>query len=139
MSNVAVIIDRVTFISSFLFYCLLFNHNFQTNSNKITNCFQLFSLYYNLQTTFAQCIAILIFLTLGFNVNEIQGVYRIVASILHLGNLVFQEVEGEEYASVEALNEKSKTSAVHAASLLQIDSQEMLTNISQKILHIRGR
>ena len=79
------------------------------------------------------------FLTLGFNVNEIQGVYRIVASILHLGNLVFQEVEGEEYASVEALNEKSKTSAVHAASLLQIDSQEMLTNISQKILHIRGR
>ena len=44
-SNVAVIIVRIVFISSFLFYCLLFNHSFQTNPNKITNCFQLFSLF----------------------------------------------------------------------------------------------
>jgi hypothetical protein len=43
-SNVAVIIVRIIFISSFLFYCLLLNHSFQTNPNKITNCFKLFSL-----------------------------------------------------------------------------------------------
>ena len=43
-SNVAVIIVRVLFISLFLFYCLLLNHSFQTNPNRITNCFQLFSL-----------------------------------------------------------------------------------------------
>ena len=43
-SNVAVIIDCVVFISSFLFCCLLLNHSFQTNPNKITNCFKLFSL-----------------------------------------------------------------------------------------------
>jgi pre-mRNA-splicing factor ATP-dependent RNA helicase DHX15/PRP43 len=43
-SNVAVIIVKVDFIGSFLFYCLLLNHSFSTNPNKITNCFQLFSL-----------------------------------------------------------------------------------------------
>ena len=40
-SNVAVIIVRIIFISSFLFYYLLLNHSFPTNPNKITNCFQL--------------------------------------------------------------------------------------------------
>ena len=50
-SNVAVIIVRIVFISSFLFYCLLYNHSFPTNPNKITNCFKLFSLYYNYTTT----------------------------------------------------------------------------------------
>ena len=44
-SNVAVIIVRVIFISEFLFYCLLLNHSFPTNPNKITNCFKLFSLF----------------------------------------------------------------------------------------------
>ena len=44
-SNVAVIIVRILFISSFLFYCLLSNHSFQTNPNRITNCFKLFSLF----------------------------------------------------------------------------------------------
>ena len=36
---VAVIIVRIVFISAFLFYCLLLNHSFPTNPNKITNCF----------------------------------------------------------------------------------------------------
>jgi len=44
-SNVAVIIIRILFISSFLFYCLLSNHSFQTNPNRITNCFKLLSLF----------------------------------------------------------------------------------------------
>jgi len=59
-ANVAVIIVRVIFISSFLFYCLLLNHSFQTNPNKITNCFKIFSLF----TTYnyiAPAFAILIF------------------------------------------------------------------------------
>ena len=43
-SNVAVIIIRVIFISLFLFYCLLFDHIFQTNPNSDTNCSKLFSL-----------------------------------------------------------------------------------------------
>ena len=46
-SNVAVIIVRIVFIISFFFYCLLLNHSFQTNPNKITNCFN-FSLYLQL-------------------------------------------------------------------------------------------
>jgi hypothetical protein len=40
-------IVRVIFISSFLFYCLLLNHSFQTNPNKITNCFQFILSIYN--------------------------------------------------------------------------------------------
>ena len=47
-SNVAVIIDRIVFISSFLFYCLLLNHSFQTNPNRITNCFKLILFYLQL-------------------------------------------------------------------------------------------
>ena len=45
MSNVAVIHVRVIFISAFLFYCLLLNHSFPTNPNRITNCFKLILFY----------------------------------------------------------------------------------------------
>ena len=38
-SNVAVLIVGIVFMSSFLFYCLLFNHSFPTNPNRMTNCF----------------------------------------------------------------------------------------------------
>ena len=62
MSNVAVIIDRIVFISSFLFYCLLLNHSFQTNPNSITNCFQLiFSLLQLYKLHLLNAFAILIF------------------------------------------------------------------------------
>ena len=62
-SNVAVIIVKIVFISSFrgsfLFYCLLLNHSFPTNPNSITNCIETYSLlFYKLyQTTFAQCVS----------------------------------------------------------------------------------
>ena len=46
-SNVAVIHVRIVFINAFFFYCLLLNHTFPTNPNKITNCFQFFSSIYN--------------------------------------------------------------------------------------------
>ena len=46
-SNVAVIIEKLIFISSIFFYCLLLNHSFQTNPNKITNCFKLILSIYN--------------------------------------------------------------------------------------------
>ena len=55
-SNVAVIVVRIIFISSFLFYCLLLNHSFPTNPNSVTNCLKLFSIFTTLQTTFAQCV-----------------------------------------------------------------------------------
>ena len=44
-SNVAVIVVRIVFTSSFLFYCLLLNHSFPTIPNKITNCFNYLQLY----------------------------------------------------------------------------------------------
>ena len=48
-----VIIVRIIFISSFLFYCLLYNHSLQTNPNTVTNLSKL------CQLTFAQCVAFL--------------------------------------------------------------------------------
>ena len=55
-SNVAAIIVRIILISSFFFYCLLLNHSFQTNPNRITNCFKLFSLFTTLQLH-CSCVA----------------------------------------------------------------------------------
>ena len=43
-SNVAVIIVRIVFTRSYLCYCLLLNHSFPTDPNRITNCFKLFFL-----------------------------------------------------------------------------------------------
>ena len=56
VSNVAVIIVKLIFISAFLFYCLLCNHSFPTNPNSVTNCFKLILSITTLQTTFAQCV-----------------------------------------------------------------------------------
>ena len=47
-ANVAVIHVRILFISAFLFYCLLSNHSFPTNPNRITNCFKLILFYLQL-------------------------------------------------------------------------------------------
>ena len=70
MSIVAVIIVGFTSTSLFLFYCLLSNHSFSTNPNRITNCFQLFSLcLQTLQTTFAQCVSSIF----DFLIFEIKG------------------------------------------------------------------
>ena len=71
-SNIAVIIDRIVCIISFLFYCLLLNHSLPTNPNKITNCFKLLFLFTTLQTTFAQCVAFLRKNPFSFNKNVSQ-------------------------------------------------------------------
>jgi chromosome segregation ATPase len=59
--NVAAIIVTVIFIGAFFFYCLLCNHSFQTNPNKMTNCFQLFSLLQLYKLHLLNAFAILIF------------------------------------------------------------------------------
>ena len=38
-----VIIVKIIFQSSFLFYCVLYNHSFKTNSNSVTNLSKLFN------------------------------------------------------------------------------------------------
>ena len=43
-----VIIVKIIFIGSFFFYCLLYNHSFQTNPNSVTNCFKLILFYLQL-------------------------------------------------------------------------------------------
>jgi H+/Cl- antiporter ClcA len=42
-SNVVVIIVKIIFIHSFLFYCLFYNHSFKTNPNTVTNFSKLFN------------------------------------------------------------------------------------------------
>ena len=56
-SNVAVIIVRVIGISLFLFYCLLSNHSFQTNPNRITNCFKLILSLLQFYNYICSCVA----------------------------------------------------------------------------------
>ena len=55
---VAVIIVRIVLISSFFFYCLLLNHSFSTNPNRIilTALKLILFLFTTLPTTFAQCV-----------------------------------------------------------------------------------
>ena len=60
---IVVIIVRIVFIGSFLFYCLLLNHSFQTNPNSVTNCFKLILSIYNFTITFAQCVRYFDFFT----------------------------------------------------------------------------
>ena len=38
-----VIVVKIIFIHSFLFYCLLYNHSFKTNPNSVTNLSKLFN------------------------------------------------------------------------------------------------
>ena len=67
-------IVRIVFISSFLFYCLLFNHSFPTNPNSITNCFKLFFFCLQLYNYIAPAFAILIFEQSLFK----QGLIRVL-------------------------------------------------------------
>ena len=79
-SNVAVIIVKVIFISVFLFYCLLSNHSFPTNPNRITNCFKLILFYLqSLQTTFAQCVRLFLIFE---SVRRIKIAKRVVSRLL---------------------------------------------------------
>ena len=68
---IVVIIVKIIFISSFLFYCLLCKHSFPTNPNSITNCLNFF-LYYNLQLH-CSCVAILI---LKQVVEKVETVFK---------------------------------------------------------------
>ena len=54
------------------------NHSFPTNPNRITNCFQLFSLFTTLQTTFAQCVRLfLIFETAKAEQELLKYAYKL--------------------------------------------------------------
>ena len=101
-SNVAVIIVRTIFISSFLFYCLLLNHSFQTNPNKITNCFKLILFYlqlYKLHLLNAFPL-FLIFETARYLLSEIHTIPRCVESLLLFMDWHFPENEREHEMEV---------------------------------------
>ena len=76
------------------------------------------------------------FETLGFEREEITGIYRIVGAILHLGNVSF--AEGDDYVKRESMSPRSETAAKHASNLLMIGTDEMLQNIMAKTLYIGG-
>ena len=75
VSNVAVIIVKVIFISAFLFYCLLLNHSFPTNPNRITNCFKLILSITTLQLHLLNAFAILIFEQVPMTATSVFGTY----------------------------------------------------------------
>ena len=48
---------------------------------------------------------------IGFNADEIAGIYTLLGGILHLGNVLFKDVFVDGMDSVDVLNEKGKLRA----------------------------
>ncbi|XP_023296245.2 unconventional myosin ID [Lucilia cuprina] len=71
------------------------------------------------------------FKTLGFTSEEISTIWRIVAAILHLGNIEFQMIEDELVIS-------NKTHLQAAAQLLQVTENELSTSLTTRVIAAGG-
>ena len=96
-------------MSSFLFYCLLLNHSFQTNPNSVTNCFKLILSLLQLYNYICSCFpAILIF------------------EQLHSQHL---QATNEELKDTNVKQCKSLQESISTLSTLQIENETMKTKI----------
>ncbi|KAJ9577049.1 hypothetical protein L9F63_006397, partial [Diploptera punctata] len=71
------------------------------------------------------------FRTLGFSSAEIETVWKIVAAVIHLGNITF--ISQEESAQPADNNIVNK-----AASMLNVAPKELSTALSQRVIAARG-
>lgn len=71
------------------------------------------------------------FKILGFTNDELQIVWKVVAAILHLGNVTFKLEE-------EELKITNKSALTNAAKLLNVTEDEMKTALSQRVIATRG-
>lgn len=72
---------------------------------------------------------------LGFESNESDMIWRILASILHLGNIEFEYHEGNDATFITS---KSKQGLKQAASLLCIDEHDLEKSLCQRVLDAGG-
>ncbi|XP_034098649.1 unconventional myosin ID isoform X1 [Drosophila nasuta] len=71
------------------------------------------------------------FKTLGFQADEVQTIWRTIASILHLGNVEFQTIEDELVIS-------NKTHLQSAAKLLQVTETELSAALTKRTIAAGG-
>ncbi|KAI5059574.1 hypothetical protein GOP47_0025893 [Adiantum capillus-veneris] len=71
----------------------------------------------------------------GISLDEQEAIFRVVASILHLGNIDF--IQGKEADSSVLKDEKSKFHLQVAAELLMCDKQSLLESLSTRIIVTR--
>lgn len=71
------------------------------------------------------------FKVLGFTNEELQIVWKVVAAILHLGNITFKSEDDE-------LKITNKSALTNAAKLLNVTEEEMKTALSQRVIATRG-
>ena len=73
-----------------------------------------------------------------FHVNEIKGIWNIVAAILHLGNLTFDEKTLDTQKNVPCTIENEKLLAT-ISELLCVDSEKLRMALTSKTRKIGGQ
>ena len=96
-SNVAIIIDRIVLTCPFLFYCLLLNHSFPTNPNRITNCFKFFSSIYNYYKLHCSCVRLFLIFEGSYKRGRPFGVGLLVIGYDKTGPHVYQTCPSANY------------------------------------------
>ncbi|KAM8716063.1 hypothetical protein ACLKA7_003015 [Drosophila subpalustris] len=71
------------------------------------------------------------FKTLGFQADEVQTIWRTIASVLHLGNVEFQTIEDELVIS-------NKSHLQSAAKLLQVTESELSAALTKRTIAAGG-
>ncbi|WOK92762.1 myosin-6-like isoform X2 [Canna indica] len=72
---------------------------------------------------------------IGINSNEQDGIFRVVAAILHLGNIEF--IDGKEIDSSQPKNEKSWFHLRTAAELLMCDANALEDSLCKRVIVTR--
>ncbi|ETO02461.1 hypothetical protein RFI_34970, partial [Reticulomyxa filosa] len=76
------------------------------------------------------------FKTLEFNEKDVESIYRIVAGILHIGNVEFERVQSN-YAD-DTSKVKNRSPLATAAKLWQVDAGELEKGVTHKALVMPG-
>lgn len=71
------------------------------------------------------------FKSLHFSQDEIDSVWRVVAAVLHLGNITFTMVE-------EEIQVTNKSALAQVAKLLHVTESEMTESLTQRVIAARG-
>ena len=76
-------------------------------------------------------------LTIGMNNSNIEGIWRILAGILHLTNIIFDEQDTSE-GIIAVIEYKSMTSLRYTAELWGIDVYKLLNLLTKREMFTRG-
>jgi len=72
-------------------------------------------------------------LFLGLSEGQRMDIYTIVAAVLHLGNVTFEDTEGDRKGGCQISMRSEKSLAV-AASLMGLDKEELRQSLVSKVM-----